>query len=89
MAIKAVNFKMDEYQIDDIKYVASVYRMTFTDFIKEAVGEYLAKLKADPFYKLTANIEEADAIEAAEVLEAVNSLNDDDLSIVSSERFTV
>ena len=89
MAVRAMNFKMDEMQIDDVKHVASVYHMTITDLIKEAVSEYLIKMKADPFYRLTANVEEADAAESAEILDAISSMEDDDLAIASSERFTV
>lgn len=89
MATKAVNFKMDEVEINDIKHVASVYHMTLTEIIKEAINEYLQKMKADPFYRLTANVEEADASESNEIIEAINQLEDDDFVIVSSERFTI
>lgn len=89
MAVKAVNFKMDEVEIADIKHVADVYRMTLTDFIKEAIGEHLIRMKADPFYRLTANVEEADAFESDEILNAINGLENDDLTIASTERFTV
>ena len=89
MAVRAMNFKMDEVQIDDVKHVASVYHMTITDLIKEAVSEYLVKMKADPFYRLTANVEEADTAESAEILDAISSMENDDLAISSSERFTV
>ncbi len=63
--------------------------MTVTDIVKEAVREYLAKLKKDPFYRLTANIEEASAHESAEILETIEELSDDDLSIASVKRFDV
>ena len=46
-------------------------------------------MKADPFYRLTANVEEADAAESAEILDAINNMEDDDLAIASSERFTI
>ena len=45
MAVKALNFKMDEVEIADVKQVASVYHMTVTDVVKEALREYLEKLK--------------------------------------------
>lgn len=89
MAVKAVNFKMDEVEIADIRHVADVYRMTLTDFIKEAIGEHLIRMKADPFYRLTANVEEAEAAESDEILKAINGLEDDDFAISSIERFTV
>lgn len=89
MATKVMNFKMDEMEIADIKRVASVYHITVTDFVKDAIGEYMEKLKADPFYRLTMNVEEADPEESAEILAAIDSLTDDDLEIVSSKRFKV
>ena len=89
MATRALNFKMDEAEIQDMKNVASVFHMTLTELIKEATKDYVDRLKKDPFYRLTANVQEASAEETAEILEEIDGLNDDDLSIVSSERFTV
>lgn len=89
MTVRAVNFKMDDAEINDMKHVASVYHMTVTDLIKEAVSEYLERMKADPFYRLTACVEDADEEETAEVLDAINTLSDDDLMISSRKRFTL
>ena len=89
MAVKAMNFKMDEIDINEMKQVASVYHMTVTDVIKEAVREYVGKMKQDPFYKLTANVQEADMEESTEILDEIESLSDDDLSISSVEQVRV
>ena len=89
MAVKALNFKMDENKISDMRHVASVYHMTITEFINEAISDYLHKMKSDPFYRLTSCVEDADEEETAEILDAVNDLDDDDLAIASSKRFTV
>lgn len=89
MALKAANIKMDEAEIADIRHVAEVYRMTLTDFIKEAIGEHLIRMKSAPYYRLTANVEEAEASEADEILKAINGLEDDDFAISSIERVTV
>ena len=89
MAIKALNFKMDEADILDMKQVAGVFNMSVTDLIKNAVKEYLAELKSDPFYRLTANVQDASEEEAAEILSEMEGLNDDDLTITSARRFTV
>ena len=89
MATKAMNFKMDEAEILDMKQVASVFNMTVTDVIKEAVREYLQKMKKDPFYRLTANVQEASAEESAEILSEIEGLSDDDLSIVSTKQFAI
>ncbi len=87
MAIKAMNFKMDEADICDMKAVARVYNMSVTDLIKNAVREYISELKKDPFYRLTTNIQEASAEESEEILCEINGLTDDDLSIASIKRF--
>ncbi len=88
MALKALNFKMDEDELLDMKYVASVFNMTLTDFVKEAVSEYMVKLKEDIFYKLTANVQEASKEESDEILSSLDNLSDDDLRIVSTHRFS-
>lgn len=86
MAVKALNFKMEVRELAEMREVASVYHMTLTQLVKDAVDDYLQKMKADPFYKLTANVQEADAEESAEILQAVEALSDDDLIIAASER---
>ncbi len=89
MAVRLLNFKMEESDIYEMKKVASVFNMTVTDVVKEALKDYIAKMKKDPFYRLTANVEEASADETAEVLGAIDELSDDDLSIASIKRFDV
>ena len=89
MAVKAMNFKMEEAEILDMKRVASVFNMTVTDVIKEAVREYVDKMKQDPFYRLTAAVQDASDEETAEILAELDSLSDDELSISSSKRFDV
>ena len=89
MAARALNFKMDEAIITDIKDVAGVYHMSMTDLIKEAIMEKLVSLKSDPFYRLTARVKEASAEETEEILADIESLSDDDLSIATTKRFSV
>lgn len=89
MATRVVNFKMDETEIRDIKQAAGVFNMSVTDLIKNAVREYLAELKNDPFYRLTANVQDASDEEAAEILNEIEGLTEDDLSIASTKRFTL
>ncbi len=89
MSIKAINFKMEETDILDMKAVASVYNMSVTELIKNALKEYIAGLKKDPFYRLTSNVQEASAEETEEILEEIGSLTDADLAISSVKQFTV
>ena len=87
MAVKAMNFKMEEADIRDMKAVAGVYNMSVTDLIKNAVRQYITELKKDPFYRLTTNIQEASAEESKEILGELDGLTDDDLVIASVKRF--
>ena len=47
MATKAMNIKMDEERLADIKSVAAVFHMSITDVVMDALDEYLPKMKND------------------------------------------
>lgn len=87
MATKAMNFKLEENEIMDIRKVASVFNMSLTDVVREALKEYIFKMKNDPFYRLTAKVQEASAEESKEILDIVENLSDDDMQITSTKRF--
>jgi hypothetical protein len=89
MATRALNFKMDEAEILDMKEVAGVFNMSITDLVKNAVKEYVTELKKDPFYRLTANVQEASEEESEEILAAIEEMSDDDLTITSTKHFSV
>lgn len=89
MAIKAMNFKMEEADIQDMKQVAGVFHMSVTDLIRNAVKQYVTELKSDPFYRLTANVDTASEAESAEILAEIEGLSEDDLTISSTKAFTV
>lgn len=89
MATKAMNFKMDEAEIMDMKQIAGVFNMSVTDLIKNAVREYITELKKDPFYRLTVNVQEASEEESENIMSEINEMTDDDLTIVSTKQFTV
>jgi len=89
MATKVMNFKMEEAEILDMKKVASIYHISVTDLIKNAIKEYVDELKRDPYYRLTVNVQEASSEETEEILSAIESMSDDDLKISSTKRFKV
>ncbi len=89
MATKAMNVKLDEGIILEVKDVASVFHMTITDVINEALNDYLPRMKRDPFYRLTANVKEASAEESAEILSELETLTDEDLTISSTKKYNV
>lgn len=63
--------------------------MSVTDLIKNAVKEYLDELKSDPFYRLTANVEDASEEETTEILTEIDGMSDVVLTIASTKRFSV
>lgn len=87
MASRAVNLRLDESEILDIKRVAAIFNTTLTAIIREALKEYLSKKKNDPYYRLTANVELASNEESAEILNEIEGLSDDDLAISSIRKF--
>ena len=89
MSTKALNFKMEETVILDMKAVAGVYNMSMSELIKNAIKKYLDELKQDPFYRLTANVQDASDEESEEILSEINQLDNDDLTIASVKRYTV
>jgi hypothetical protein len=50
---------------------------------------YVTKSKADTYYRLTANAQDASAEESEEIVSEIERLSDDDLAIVSAKRFSV
>ena len=87
MATKAINLKLDENRVMDVKQVASVFHMTMTDVINEALDAYLPVMKQDPFYRLTAGIQDASKEETDEILAEIESLSDEDLEISTVHKF--
>ena len=86
MALKAVNFKLDEAQIEEMKRVAAMLRMNYTDVVREAIAEYIDRMQKDPYYRLTAVVEEAGPEESSEILDAVNGMSDEDMKISRVEK---
>lgn len=89
MATRAMNVKLEESKINDLKSISTVFHITMTDALNEALDSYLAKMKKDPFYRLTVTVEDASAEESKEILDEINSLTDDDLMISKVEKISL
>ena len=86
MALKAMNVKLEETRIEDIRRVAGAFNMTMTDVINRALDAYLEEMKKDPFFRLASNVAEASEEESKEILDALSRLSEDDLSLSSSKK---
>ena len=89
MAKKTISIMMDETLILDLKQVSGVFNISVADLIKNAVKEYLSELKSDPFYRLTANVQDSSDEEASEILTEIDGSTDDDLSIAFTKRINL
>ena len=89
MAKKAISIMMDETLILDLKQVSGVFNISVADLISNAVKEYLSELKSDPFYRLTANVQDSSDEEAAEILTEIDGSTDDDMSIALTKRINI
>ena len=74
-------------EITDMKNTAAVFKMSAADFVRNAVREYTKQKKQEPFYRLTANIEEADPEESAEILALIDSMTEEDHEVVRTDYF--
>ncbi|WP_294096877.1 hypothetical protein [uncultured Cetobacterium sp.] len=83
------NLRLDQELIDDIKKVSKIYDESMSELIREGIQMALEKRKNSIFYRLNSITEYVDKEEEAEILEALSSLTDDDLTIERSETVEV
>ncbi|MGL4357102.1 MAG: hypothetical protein ACRCXX_09190 [Cetobacterium sp.] len=83
------NLRLDQELIDDIKKVSKIYDESMSELIREGIQMALEKRKNSIFYRLNSITEYVDEEEEAEILEALSSLTDDDLTIERSETVEV
>ena len=87
MTMKALSFRTDERQIEDIKKAASMFQMSVAGLIREAGREYIdsrktAKQRKEEFFRRLENVEEASPEESAEILAMIDSMTEDDMQVV-------
>ena len=87
MTMKALSFRTDERQIEDIKKAASMFQMSVAGLIREAVREYIdsrktAQQRKEEFFRRLENVEEASPEESAEILAMIDSMTEDDMQVV-------
>ncbi len=83
MALKAVNFKLEDDQIDELRRLAALFNMSMTDIVRKALDSYISEAKEDPYVRLTSSVDNADPDETEEILDAIKDLSEDDLAISS------
>lgn len=85
--MKSINVRLDEKMLDDLKKVAKVYEVNYSDLIREGISNILQIKENDAYYKLVSGIEYMDEEEEKEITALLQSMADDDLEIVEKKEF--
>ena len=87
--MKAISLRLDEQTLQDIKKVSSIYNIPTSDLIRKGIKMILEAKKSEAYYRLTADIEETTQKETDEIIERLNTYNDDELEIVEKESVVI
>lgn len=83
MTVKALSFRTDESEIAQIKKAASMFQMSVTGLIREAIRDYIERRQKERFFESLKNVEEASPEESAEILGMIENMTDDDWETAS------
>lgn len=78
---KTISLKMDDNLFNDIKRISTLFNMSSSEFIRNAVIREVANKNNDFIVRLS-NVPLCDETEENEIKELLNNLNDDDIKIV-------
>ncbi len=80
-----MSVKLDETSVREIKKIASIFDMSYSDFIRNAIEKAIAEKQNDFMYRMS-NVAYATEEEEKEIISALAELSDDDLQIASVEK---
>ncbi len=86
--MKTMSVKLDEITISEIKKISSIFEISYSDFIREAVEKAIAEKQKDFMYRMS-NVPYATDEEEKEIMSALSKLSDDDLQVARVEKLTL
>ncbi len=86
--MKTMSVKLDESMICEIKKISSIFEISYSDFIREAVEKAIAEKQKDFMYRMS-NVPYASDEEEKEIMSALSELSDDDLQVARVEKLTL
>ncbi len=78
--MKTMSIKFNETMIEDIKNIASVFNISYSDFIRNAVKKEIEDKKEDFMFKMN-KVEYCSEEEEKEILEYLSNIENEDLEI--------
>ncbi len=82
--MKTMSVKLDETMIDEIKKISSIFNVSYSDFIRNAVDNAIKEKQKDFMYRMS-NVPFASDEEEAEIMSELSKLSDDDLQMAKVE----
>ncbi len=86
--MKTMSVKLDENIISEIKKISSIFEISYSDFIRNAVEKAIEEKQKDFMYRMN-NVPYATDEEEQEIMSALSELSDDDLKIARIEKITL
>lgn len=83
-----MSVKLDESIIDEIKKISSMFKISYSDFIRNAVQKELEEKKKDFIYRLS-EVEYCSQEEEKEILDSLSKLSKDDLTMVKTDTIKI
>ncbi len=86
--MKTMSVKLDEKLISEIKKISSIFEISYSDFIRQAVEKEIEEKKKDFMYRMS-NVPYASQEEEEEIMAELSKLSDDDLQITKTESLKI
>ncbi len=78
--MKTMSVKLSDDMVAEIKAIAEVFDISYSDFIRVAIEKEIAEKKRDFIYRLS-SVPYASLKEEQEIMEQLSQLSDDDLAV--------
>ncbi|MBR4461269.1 MAG: hypothetical protein IKS51_01640 [Erysipelotrichaceae bacterium] len=85
--MKQISLRLDETQYNDLKDLGEIFHIDYSQIIREGIDLAISRMKKDPWYMVQKMMEETpvmDKNEEEEILNELNSLDEEDLKIVET-----
>ncbi len=86
--MKTMSVKLDEKMIHEIKKISSIFGISYSDFIRNAVEKAISEKQKDFMYRMS-DVPHATDEEEEEIMSALSELNDEDLQVARIEKITL
>ncbi len=86
--MKTMSVKLDDNIVSEIKKISSIFGISYSDFIREAVEKAIAEKQKDFMYRMS-NVPDTTDEEEQEIMSALSELSDDDLKVARVEKITL